>query len=260
LNLHLKNKTVIVTGGSKGIGEGITRALVEEEANVLIASRSKSANERITQELSDKGANIDFITVELDSAVKCKSIVEQTVQRFGSIYGIVNNAGVNDGIGLEKGSPGEFRDSVAKNLYHYYDLVHYALPHLIESKGSVVNISSKVAVTGQGNTSGYAASKGAQLALTREWAAELLPHGVRVNAILPAEVMTPLYEKWLNTFEDPDSKLKSITKNIPLEKRMTTKEEIAAMAVFLLSDRSSHTTGQFLYVDGGYVHLDRSIK
>lgn len=260
MDLHLKNKTVIVTGGSKGIGEGITRALVEEGANVLIASRSKGANERITQELADKGGNIDFITVELDSAVKCKSIIEQTVQRFGSIYGIVNNAGVNDGIGLEKGSPGEFRDSITKNLYHYYDLVHYALPYLKESKGSVVNISSKVAMTGQGNTSGYAASKGAQLALTREWAAELLPHGVRVNAILPAEVMTPLYEKWLNTFDDPDSKLKSITKNIPLEKRMTTKEEIAAMAVFLLSDRSSHTTGQFLFVDGGYVHLDRSIK
>ena len=260
MDLHLKDKTVIVTGGSKGIGEGITRALAEEGANILIASRSRSANERLTHELADKGTKIDFITAELDTAVKCKSIVEQTVERFGGIYGIVNNAGVNDGVGLEHGSPGEFRESISKNLYHYYDLVHYALPYLKESKGSILNISSKVASTGQGNTSGYAASKGAQVSLTREWAVELLPYGIRVNAILPAEVMTPLYEKWLQTFDDPDSKRQSIEANIPLEKRMTTKEEIANTAVFLLSDRSSHTTGQILFVDGGYAHLDRSIS
>ena len=260
LDLHLRGKTVIVTGGSKGIGEGITRALAEEGANILVASRSAGANQRIANELADKGSKIDFITAELDSSIKCKAIVEQTMERFGSIYGIVNNAGVNDGVGLENGSPAEFRESVTKNLFHYYDLVHYALPHLKKSKGSILNISSKVAVTGQGGTSGYAASKGAQIALTREWAAELLPFGIRVNAILPAEVMTPLYEKWLKTFDDPQSKQKDIEKNIPLEKRMTTKEEIAAMAVFLLSDRSSHTTGQLMFVDGGYVHLDRSIK
>ena len=259
MDLHLKDKTVIVTGGSKGIGEGITRALAAEGANILIASRSRSANERLTHELGDKGAKIDFITAELDTAVKCKSIIEQTVERFGGIYGIVNNAGINDGIGLENGSPGEFRESIGKNLFHYYDLVHYALPHLKKSKGSILNISSKVASTGQGNTSGYAASKGAQVALTREWAVELLPYGIRVNAILPAEVMTPLYKKWLQTFDDPDSKLKSIESNIPFEKRMTTKEEIANTAVFLLSNRSSHTTGQILFVDGGYAHLDRSI-
>jgi len=259
LDLNLKNKTIIVTGGSKGIGEGITRSLAEEGANVLIASRSGSANQRISEELSSKGGKVDFITVELDSSVKCKSIVEQALERFGNIYGIVNNAGVNDGVGLEHGSPGKFRDSVSKNLYHYYDLVHFALPYLKESKGSVLNISSKVAMTGQGNTSGYAASKGAQVALTREWAAELLPYGIRVNAILPAEVMTPLYESWLKTFDNPEEKLNSIVSKIPLEKRMTSKEEIAATATFLLSDKSSHTTGQILFVDGGYAHLDRAL-
>jgi len=166
---------------------------------------------------------------------------------------------MNDGASLEKG-PEAFRASIRLNLFHYYDLVHYALPYLKESKGAIVNISSKVAVTGQGGTSGYAAAKGAQLALTREWAAELLPFSVRVNAILPAEVMTPLYRKWLdNTFDDPDAKEASIVARIPLEKRMTKAEEIAAMAVFLLSERSAHTTGQWMIVDGGYVHLDRSL-
>ena len=189
----------------------------------------------------------------------CKQVIDETVERFGRIDGIINNAGVNDGAGLEAG-PEAFRKSINLNLFHYYDLVHFALPWLKKSKGSILNVSSKVALTGQGGTSGYAASKGAQLALTREWAAELLPFSIRVNAILPAEVMTPLYRKWLdNTFEDPAAKEREITAKIPFEHRMTTKEEMAATAVFLLSDKSSHTTGQFLFVDGGYVHLDRSL-
>ena len=120
-------------------------------------------------------------------------------------------------------------------------MAHAALPALKASRGSILNIASKVAMTGQGGTSGYAAAKGAQLALTREWAIELLPYGIRVNAILPAEVDTPLYASWLKTFDDPAAKLASIVKNIPLEHRMTTPDEIAATAVFLLSPRSSHT-------------------
>ena len=97
------------------------------------------------------------------------------------------------------------------------------------------------------------------MALTREWAAELLPYGIRVNTVIPAEVMTPLYRSWLDTFPNPEGKLKNILSKIPLEKRMTTSEEIAAMVVFLISARSSHTTGQHLFVDGGYVHLDRAL-
>jgi L-fucose dehydrogenase len=116
-----------------------------------------------------------------------------------------------------------------------------------------------VAVTGQGSTSGYVAAKGAILALTREWAAELLSAGVRVNAIVPAEVMTPLYQWWGNTFPDPQQKLNSILSRIPLGKRMTMPEEIATTVLFLLSPLSSHTTGQHVFVDGGYTHLDRAL-
>jgi L-fucose dehydrogenase len=138
-------------------------------------------------------------------------------------------------------------------------LVHYALPALKVSKGSIVNISSKTAITGQGNTSGYTAAKGGQLSLTREWAVELLPYGIRVNAVIPAEVMTPLYQKWLNTFPNPEDKLGEISRRVPLERRMTKPEEIANMVVFLLSGRSAHTTGQHIFVDGGYTHLDRVV-
>ena len=122
-----------------------------------------------------------------------------------------------------------------------------------------MNISSKTADTGQGGTSAYAAANGGRNALTREWAVELLKYGIRVNAIVVAECWTPLYEKWINTLPDPEEKLRAITANIPLGRRMTTAEEIASTAAFLLSERSSHTTGQLLYVDGGYVHLDRAL-
>ncbi len=189
----------------------------------------------------------------------CRAAVEETIQQYGRLDGLVNNAGVNDRIGLEHGDSAQFMESIERNLLHYYNMAHYAVPHLKKSRGAIVNISSKTAVTGQGGTSGYVASKGAILALTREWAAELLNYGIRVNAVVPAEVMTPLYRQWLNTFSNPEEKIQTILSKIPLEKRMTTPDEIAVMVVFLLSARAGHITGQHIFVDGGYVHLDRAL-
>jgi L-fucose dehydrogenase len=139
-------------------------------------------------------------------------------------------------------------------------MAHYALPALKESRGSIVNISSKTAIVGQGDTSGYAAAKGAILALTREWAVELAPFEIRVNAVVPAEVMTPMYQKWIAGFENSDAKLEHIVSRIPLGKRMTGAEEIASAVMFLISCKSGHTTGQHIFVDGGYVHLDRALS
>jgi len=137
--------------------------------------------------------------------------------------------------------------------------VQHALPELKKSKGSIVNISSKTAETGQGNTSGYAASNGGRNALTREWAVELLKYEIRVNAIVVSECWTPQYADWIKTLPDAQKMLDKITSNIPLGHRMTTPAEIATMTAFLLSDQSSHTTGQLIHVDGGYVHLDRAL-
>jgi L-fucose dehydrogenase len=172
---------------------------------------------------------------------------------------LVNNAGVNDSVGLEHGSVEDFVKSLHKNLTHYYTMAKLVLPELKKNKGAIVNIGSKTSITGQGGTSGYAAANGGRNALTREWAVELLPYSIRVNAIIVAECYTPLYDKWIKTFDNPEEKLAEITKNIPLENRMTSEQEIADTALFLLSSRSSHTTGQLLYVDGGYTHLDRSL-
>lgn len=258
MDLHLKNKVFIVTGGAKGIGEAIVLELVNESAIPVILGRSKDASLNLEKNIKNIGGKCLNIIAELPGSQVCKEAVQKTINEFGALHGIVNNAGVNDGVGLGNGNPEAFRNSVSTNLMHYYDLVYYALPHLKKTKGAIVNISSKTAITGQGGTSGYAASKGAQLALTREWAVELAKYGIRVNAIVPAEVMTPQYQKWIDSFDDSERSLKMIEDKIPLGKRMTTSEEIAATAVFLLSDRSSHTTGQWLFVDGGYVHFDRA--
>ena len=259
MDLGIKNKVMIVTGGAKGIGEGISRRIAAEGAIPIIAGRSPDAGQHLEDDIKKQGYEARFIEMELSLNENCRKVVDITLQKYGRIDALINNAGVNDTVGLEKGSPEKFLESLNKNLYHYYYMAYHCLDALKVSKGAIVNISSKTAVTGQGNTSGYAASKGAQLALTREWAVELLPYGIRVNAVIPAEVMTPLYKKWIKTFENPDKKLKEITKHIPLGNRMTTKEEIASMAVYLVSEQASHITGQFLFVDGGYVHLDRAL-
>lgn len=260
MDLGLQDKVVIVTGGAKGIGEAISRMIATEGGIVVIAGRNAADNEKTVAAIQKEGGRATAVSAELGKVEDCKRVIDHAVREFGRIDGLINNAGANDGVGLESGSPDKFMASLQNNLSHYYNLAHYALPYLKATKGSIVNIGSKVASTGQGNTSGYAASKGAINALTREWAVELLPHSIRVNTVIPAEVWTPLYETWINSLPDPEAKLKSIVANIPLEKRMTTSEEIAGMTVFLLSPRSSHTTGQIVYVDGGYTHLDRSIS
>ncbi|MEY3152935.1 MAG: hypothetical protein RLZZ333_1532 [Bacteroidota bacterium] len=254
MDLGLKDKIIIVTGGAKGIGEGITRLLAKEGAFPVIIGRNEQDNQSLIKEIGT-GAQI---TAELSDPAVCKKTVEKILIDFKQIDGVVNNAGINDGISLEHGNYEGFMQSLHNNVVHYYLIVQAALPALIQSKGSIVNISSKVAETGQGGTSGYAAANGARNALTREWAVELLKYGIRVNAVIVAECYTPLYDKWIKTLDHPEETLQKITAKIPLEKRMTTTEEIANTAVFLISEKSSHTTGQLIHVDGGYVHLDRA--
>jgi len=260
MDLGLNDKLVVVTGGGAGIGQGISRACLAEGARVVVLSRRSQNVQLFMSEMESKSANCVFVEAQLENTDRCETAIAEIEQSYGDIFGLVNNAGINDGVGLASGNVERFLQSLQNNLVHYYALAHYALGSLKKMKGAIVNISSKVALTGQGNTSGYAASKGAQLALTREWAAELIDDGVRVNAVLPAEVMTPLYERWLNTLGDPETKLREITEKIPLGRRMTTQAEIAAATVFLLSPtQSAHTTGQHIVVDGGYVHLDRAL-
>lgn len=257
MDLELQGKVVIVTGGAAGIGGAVSLALAREGAIPVIFGRS-ALQPDFEAELRAAQPDFAFHQVELSDAAACERAVAQTLQAFGALHGLVNNAGVNDGVGLDAGRDA-FVASLNKNLIHYYVMAHLCVDALKATRGAIVNMSSKTAVTGQGGTSGYTAAKGAQLSLTREWAASLAADGVRVNAVIPAEVMTPLYRDWISTFDDPDAKLADIVRRIPLGQRMTTSEEIADTTVFLLSARAAHVTGQWLFVDGGYTHLDRAL-
>ncbi len=252
MDLHLKDKVIVVTGGGSGIGAAICEVLAEEGAKPVVLARRRPAEEWLTS------TGADFEQAELSNDEACRKAVAAIRERHGRIHGLVNNAGANDGVGIDKG-PDAFRASLDQNLIHYYTMVHLLADDLRATQGSIVNISSKTALTGQGGTSAYIAAKAAQLGLTREWAVEFLPDKVRVNAIVVAEVMTPLYRRWLDTMSDPDAALHEITNRIPLGQRMTEAREIGDTCAFLLSDRSSHTTGQWIFPDGGYTHLDRSI-
>jgi L-fucose dehydrogenase len=257
MDLQLTEKVIIVTGGAKGIGEGIIEVLASEGAIPVIVGRNEEDNIATLNKIGNKGFQV---AAELTKPEECKKAVDAVLKKYGRVEGLVNNAGVNDGVDLEHGNYEAFMASLHKNLVHYYLMAHYALPELKKSRGAIVNIGSKTADTGQGGTSAYAASNGGRNALTREWAVELLKYGIRVNAVIVAECYTPLYEKWIRTLPNPEETLNKIMQKIPLGNRMTTAEEIANMVAFLLSERSSHTTGQLIYVDGGYVHLDRAIS
>ncbi len=259
MDLQLQGKIIIVTGGAKGIGEGIAQALSREGAVPVIIGRNEADNLKVVAAIKSRGGEAFHVVAELTKPEECEKAVRLTIQQFGRVDGLVNNAGVNDGVSLEEGTYERFIESLHKNLVHYYLMAHHALPELIKSKGAIVNIGSKTAETGQGGTSAYAAANGGRSALTREWAVELLKYGIRVNAVIVAECWTPLYEWWINKQPDPQAQIAKMVAKIPLENRMTTSQEIADTVLFLLSAKSSHTTGQLIHVDGGYVHLDRAL-
>ena len=257
MDLGLQGKVVVVTGGGAGIGAAISLTLAEEGAIPVIFARRPPETAFLTQLQTLQPAS-GWIAVDLAQDDGCREAVITAHSRWGQIYGLVNNAGKNDSLGLDAG-PEAFRASLQSNLTHYYTLAHLLQTDLKAAQGAIVNISSKTAVTGQGSTSAYVAAKAAQLGLTREWAAALAPWGVRVNAVIPAEVLTPMYQNWLQSFPDPAAQKAVITARIPLGHRMTEAREIAAAVVMALSPRTAHTTGQWLFVDGGYTHLDRAL-
>ena len=160
MNLQLTDKIVIVTGGAKGIGKGIVDVLAKEGAIPVIVGRSEADNQLAVKEVEAAGGTAWQVVAELSQPEECEKAVKAVIEKFNRIDGLINNAGVNDGVGLESGDYKRFMESLHKNVVHYYLMAHFALPELKKSKGSIVNITSKTAETGQGNTSAYAAANG----------------------------------------------------------------------------------------------------
>ncbi|WP_298484542.1 SDR family oxidoreductase [uncultured Maribacter sp.] len=260
MDLKLKDKVVVISGaaGSKGsIGETILQNLANEGAIPAVIDRNARGFEYVN-ELQEKGIDAIFCQTDVTNPEEIKEAFDAIIKKYNRIDVVINNVGVNDGAGLDA-SYEDFMNSLKLNMVSYFLVVKHALPLLKKSKGNILNIGSKVGLTGQGGTSGYAASKGGVLGLTREWAVDLITYGIRVNAIIIAESWTPAYDSWIKTLENGEEKLKSIVKKIPLGNRMTTPQEIADTCLFTISEKASHTTGQFIAVDGGYVNLDRSL-
>ena len=235
MDLKLKNKIIIVSGGATGIGEGIVKTLAAEGAIPVIIDRNEIDNLKVVESIEFSGCKCFQVVAELTKPDACESSIQKIVKEFGEINGLVNNAGVTNSIELEHGNYEAFITTLHKNLTPYYLLAHYALPALKKSKGSIVNISFKTIETDRDNASPLVTGNRGRTALTREWALELLKYEIRVNAVIITEGWAPLHEKRINT--------------LPI-----TSEEIANTVAFLLSEKSSHTTGQLIHA-----HLDRAL-
>jgi NAD(P)-dependent dehydrogenase (short-subunit alcohol dehydrogenase family) len=253
MDLQLKDRVALVSGGARGIGAATVLSFLGEGARVVLVDRDAAAAERLAQGRSD----VLVVAGDLTDAAVCAQAVQRGVDHFGNLDILVNNAGANDSVGLDA-PPEAFLASLQRNLLPAYTLTHLAQAHLQRRQGCVINVSSKVASTGQGKTSGYAAAKGALNALTREWALALGSQGVRVNSVVPAECDSDQYQRWFATQPDPALARSRVANLVPFERRLTRPEEVADAIVWLASPRASHITGQFLFVDGGYTHLDRA--
>lgn len=258
MNLNLLDKVIVVTGAASGIGKSITRSLAIEGAIVCMIDRNVTALASCSKEIEEMGFTVFQLQAELTDPDECSITVNKILKEFGRINGLVNNAGLNDGVGLENGDHKSFIDSLNKNVVHYHVMAELCLSALEKTKGAIVNICSKTGETGQGGTSGYAAANGARLNLISHWSKSFSSSGIRANAVVVAECWTPQYEWWVSQQSDPKEKLKEINAKIPLGKRMTTPQEIADTVLFLLSPKSEGINGQWIHVDGGYVHLDRA--
>ena len=251
--MRVANKVACVAGGNFGIGRGIAHKCAAEGARIAIVARNEERANQVVKELTDLGHTATFFKTDVSGEEAVKSMIEAVVERFGRLDIVVNNAGCgSQHCGIEPDTPpGErwnfFRGA---NLDSNYYVTSLAIPHLVKNRGSaIVNISSTA--TFHGNWGLYGVAKTGVEGMTRSFAAELAPYGIRVNAISPGWIETSPEETAAaqgdsGEWEMPPSLLG----------RAGTPEEIANTASFLASDEASFITGQTLIVDGGGMILD----
>lgn len=250
--MRFQNRVVVVTGGAKGIGEGCARVFAREGGHVAILDRDHVTGEHLATEL--QGASTGDVVVhrcDVSNFDEFRRTIDDIATRFGRIDCLVNNAGVHPpATAIDDTSLDEMRRLMEINYLSTFAGCKFALPYLRETRGTIVNISSMTAVVGQHLSTAYCATKAAQVGLTKALAIEAGPQGVRVNAILPSNVDTPLMREWAATLDDPDSALDRVA-NLQVIGRMAQPEEIGRIALFLATDDSSFLTGQAIQADGG---------
>ena len=248
--MKLKDKVAIVTGSSKGIGEGIARVLAQEGAKVVVTCRTEAAGEKMARELGQDEGRALYIKVDVTQSDQIQAMIRKTVDTFGRLDCMVNNAGYHLSKNAEQTSEEEWEFIQNTNLRSTFLGSKYAIPHLRETAGSIINISSMVGVVGQPNAAAYSATKGGQIAMTKNMAIDFAPDGIRANVICPGWIQTPLVEDWFGQQADPPAARKYIYGQHPLG-RIGTIEECGHLAAFLASDEAKFITGARFDIDGG---------
>jgi NAD(P)-dependent dehydrogenase (short-subunit alcohol dehydrogenase family) len=250
--MRFAGKAVVVTGGSKGIGEGCSRVFCAEGGLVAILARGKQAGEALAAELTKTGpGRAVYVRCDVADRQQLKAAIDRAATEFGRIDCLINNAGWHPPATTIDDTRLEDLDNLIRmNFISTFAGCQFALPWLRKTKGTIINMSSMVALLGQEHSTAYCSTKGAQLSLTKALAVELGREGIRVNAILPGNVDTPLMRDWAATLPDPASALARVAA-LQVLGRMATGEEIGRIALFLATDDSSFLTGQAIEAEGG---------
>jgi NAD(P)-dependent dehydrogenase (short-subunit alcohol dehydrogenase family) len=247
--MELRGKVAIVTGAAKGIGKGCAMVLAQAGASVAIADLDEAEGRALANELSSTGSAAIAVKCDVSSSDDVRALIENVVAHFGGLDILVNNAGYHISKNIEVTSEQEWDYILRNNLKSVFLCSKYAIPHLRERRGCIVNMSSMVGLVGQTNAGAYSATKGGIIAMTKGMALDFAKDGIRVNCICPGWVQTPLVEDWFGQQPDPDAARKYIFGVHPLG-RIATPEEVGRAALFLASDAAAFVTGVALPVDG----------
>jgi NAD(P)-dependent dehydrogenase (short-subunit alcohol dehydrogenase family) len=245
--MELKNKVVIITGSGAGIGKSAAILFSAEGAKVICNSLSDSAK-MVADEITKKGGNAIFIQGDVSNDANAKTIIDKTIKTFGQLDILVNNAGIVIPGNVDTTKIEDWDRTMAVNIRSVFLMSHYACPYLKESHGTIINISSTVALKGVKDRFAYTASKGAISAVTRAMAIDLVEDKIRVNAICPGTTNTPSLANRLSNFPDPQGAYIKFIARQPLG-RFGTSEEIAEGILFLA--KNEFCTGISLSIDGG---------
>lgn len=255
MDLGLSSKAVLISGGTSGIGLEAAREFLQEGARVCLMGRSAERGQAAVRLLQREARGADdvdvcFVAGDVRSKADCSRVVREMAERFGGLDVLVNSAGIYHEGALEDLREEELDDLLACNVKGVFHLTQAALPALKASRGSIVNVASDAGVHGNYFCAAYCASKGAVVLFTRALALETAAFGVRVNAIAPGDILTPLTEAQLGTGEKREESLREMASVYPLG-RIGTAAEAAALIVFLASARASFVTGAVYGIDGG---------